>query len=171
MHYIGRQLYNNDNLVCYVRKRLWYGTQLSTILAKFIITYHSSDICQVTHLDISCLFYQWYALPTNLSMLLFSYCTHCLYARAPSPYLTHSLGCFLTTLNLYVQIGCFISFIRCCWARTLCEELEFLSSWLLVFLSLFHPVVIPFPYSLLSCVDDWSSIMYIIIHIFMFNSC
>ena len=48
--------YNNDNIILYVGKRLWYGTQLSTTLVRLIITNQTSDICQVTHSDISCLF-------------------------------------------------------------------------------------------------------------------
>jgi len=32
------------------------------------------------------------------------FCTHCLYARAPSFFLTHLLGRFLTTLDLHVPI-------------------------------------------------------------------
>ena len=37
--------YNNDNFVCYVGKRLWYGTQLSSTLARLIITNQTSDTC------------------------------------------------------------------------------------------------------------------------------
>jgi len=41
-------------------------------------------------------------------------------------YFTHSLSRFLMTLHLHVQIWCFISLIKCWWARTLREDPEFL---------------------------------------------
>ena len=72
-------------------------------------------------------------LPTDLFLLLFSFiyslscysiifclqfimlwlCAQYFYARAPSSFLTHWLGRFLTNLDLHVQIECFISLIRC----------------------------------------------------------
>ena len=54
-----------------------------------------------------------------LQFIMLLVCTHCLYTRAPSLFLTHLLGPFLTILHLHVQIGCFISLIRRSWDRTL----------------------------------------------------
>jgi len=93
---------------------------------------------------------------------------HTLYACALSFYFTHSLGRFLTTLDLHVQILdilCYWSGVR--WDRTCCEELEFSSTYSGIIVFLFIPVdsavslilytllsvVIPFCIHLISCVD------------------
>ena len=85
---------------------------------------------------ISCLLFAYlfmlllfsYLLFLVLDLLLFLYtlfiCT------SISPFLMHSLGCFLTTLNLHVQI--LDALLYCSgvpWARTLREELKFLPIW------------------------------------------
>ena len=79
----------------------------------------TSDICQITYLDISCLFtvvivdfylhsccyaviLQFSCLSCYLVYLVIILCT--LFICTSSPLYTHSPGRFLTTLNLYVQI-------------------------------------------------------------------
>jgi len=69
-------------------------------------------------------------------------CTHYLYARAPSFFLAHSLGRFLTTLNLHVQILdvlCYWSGVR--WDWICCEKLEFLFTYSDIIVFLFIPIV------------------------------
>jgi len=85
---------------------MWYGTQLSITLVRLIIANQSSDICLVTHLDISCLFYQWYSFTYRLVhviiQLSFIYSLSCFYCitlvicTSIFPlFLAHSLGHFL----------------------------------------------------------------------------
>ena len=46
----------------------------------------------------------YYSVIFYLQFIMLLLRTFCLYARAPSPFLTHSLSCFLMTLDLHVQI-------------------------------------------------------------------
>ena len=55
----------------------------------------------------------YYSIIFYLQFIMLLLCTHCLYAQASSFFLTHLLGRFLMTLHLHVQIGFFISMIRC----------------------------------------------------------
>ena len=82
--------------------------------------------------------------------------THCLYARAPSLFLTHSLDHFLTTLDLLVQIldvyfidQVFVEIVR------FTRSLEFLSTYSFIIAFLFIPMF--YTVSLISYISDSSS--------------
>ena len=129
----------------------------------------------------------WHWLPLLLFIYVIAFLMICLFyyhivlhhfirTSTFSLFLTHSLGHFLTTRDLHVQIGCFISLIRCWWARTLREEPEVTLCSIIGFHAFFYSVVsfslciclsyhpIPFICSLLSCVHIYMCIAVIMIY-------
>jgi len=93
----------------------------------------------MSYISFIVLFMVWFNYLRFIVLLMLLLYTHCSHARAPYPLFTHSLGRFLTTLNLHIQILDVLfhwSGVR--WDRTHHEELEFPSAWLLVFFTLFY---------------------------------
>jgi len=109
------------------------------------------------HLCLACYF--------NLILYIsFIICTHCLCTCTFPFYFTHSLGRFLTTLYLHVQIGCFYFFDQVLMSSSASRGLGVSFYSILVFLlliyssyfmilSMSHPVVISFLFYMISCVD------------------
>ena len=91
---------------------------------------------------------------------------HTLYAYALSLFLTHSLGCFLTTLDLHVQIlnvSCYWSGVR--WDWTCCEKLEFLYSFWYYYLPFSSSWFRSFPDSLYIAISRYSFSVFIWYHV------
>ena len=89
-------------------------------------------------------------LPTDLSMLLFSYllftvyhawlCTHCLYTRAPSPLFLHTHWVAFWWSWICMSRYWMFYFIDQVFVEIVCalREVKVFIYWLLVFLSLLH---------------------------------
>ena len=87
--------YNNDNLVWYVGKRLWYGTHLSTTFVRLIITNQTSDHIGYT---------SWYQL------LVYS-CISCILSMHMFMLLLFS--CLVTMLFIYLPSAVILVIILC----------------------------------------------------------
>ena len=98
-------------------------------------------------------------------------CTHYLYARAPFLFLIHSLGRFLTTLYLRVQIlDVLLLWPGVRWDRKCCVELKFFSThsgiivfhfyscWLRSFLDSLYIAIIRYFFSVFIWYHVWTSI-------------
>ena len=94
-------------LVTYARLHIW---ELVVCFISSILL--PADYHVISYLSVTFSF-MIILLPFICSVSCCDICRHYLYARASSLFLTHSLGHFLTTLNLHVQILTFFSLIRC----------------------------------------------------------
>jgi len=93
-----------------------------------IVTFYLHTCC--SQLCFSCLFIMLISYLMSTVYLVIILCTLYICTCTSLNTHAHSLGHFLMTLNLYVQI--LDTFLYCsgvCWARTLREKLEFLPFW------------------------------------------
>jgi len=111
-----------------------------TLLYTRLVTYARlhTFICRHVHVIVIQLFFLFSFRPIVILYTLFI-------CMSTSLFFMHSLGRFLTTLDLHVQIlDILFYWSGVCWARTLHEELEFLPIWFWYSCLLFIPVSVLF---------------------------
>ena len=117
---------------------IWFGHLTLVLTAIIIVHLYLAYYYSLISVHIFIVLFMILIISSFIHSL--SCCTHCLLYTITFLFLTHSLICFLTTLNLHIQILNILFFDRFHWDRTCCEELESLP--ILALLPSFIPAII-----------------------------